>query len=302
MRYGPGSAGEAAAFAAIDKAAAGAAIDFALVGGSVVAVGAAVVGFGKAISNANRAISGYSGQMAMAYAMSDVRDIFRDMASAQRRAPTEAKFLGAFGDFKDASRPILDAFLNAIEDAATSILHIVNPIVNIVGILVGLEDKIPAWMKPAGFMAPGLKTLGDLSEWAFGGPKTTGIDTTRPSLNSNSDLQKYLGRMIEAMDKNTEELRKANGGVGDMSAARFMAGVATAVLPGFGRQAGPGLQGGNVVGRHHAAVARMNYGHQGGLSVKDRSHVRGAAGAAPGHKMANPDDVAAAKAHEEAGF
>ena len=162
--YGAGTAGESLAFKALDRAVMGAALDFGLVGGSVVAVGAAVVAFGKQISNANRAISGYSPMMAAAFAMSDLRDIFRDMESAQRRAPAEGRFLGAFGDFKDAVRPALHKFLNSIEDAATGILKLVTPLIN-------LYNSLPDAVKNIGTLSPGLAALSTIGEAGQGGPK-----------------------------------------------------------------------------------------------------------------------------------
>ena len=211
---------------------------------SLAAVGTALVMFGKSISNANRAISGYSAQMASAYAISDIRDVFRDMASAQRRAGAEARFQGAYSNFKDAMRPSLDRLANLFEDLATGLLKVVTPIANAAAWMGDLWDKIPSPLKRA-------ITTYALGPMGFGGQGLTDLATSdqRPNTSINgfssstvgqvkfqgiSDIEGAVKDAIATMkDLNTTMQKKSkDDGFTSVTAAQFMARVIDAHVGG----------------------------------------------------------------------
>ena len=273
----------APAMATLNKAAMGAAIDFAIVGGSVIAVGAAVIKFGKAISDSNRQISGYSPMMAASYAISDIRDVFRDMKSAQVRAPIEARFQTSFGNFKDAVRPITDACLNAIESLATTLLDIITPLIKVVNHNGGLTTNlrlldtlgkeasisVDTWKKVfhgdwQGVKENAFKGAGLYKDYFFGGKegsKHSGIDDAQQAIKDN----------IEALKANTEALKASMGkDDGMMLAGDFMRGVVNADS-GFRVK-----QRALPQGKHH------------GTPTRGPMHAHAAANAHPGAKQGLP--------------
>jgi hypothetical protein len=95
-----------------------------VIGGFVtgaIAVTTALLKLGKAAVDANRGIAGFSGMMAMSFAMSDVRDTFRNIASANARARSTAGFLNEFSNLKDAWRPIADDINNMMAEAGGAV-------------------------------------------------------------------------------------------------------------------------------------------------------------------------------------
>lgn len=248
--------GMAATEGVVGNAAMGLALRFGIVAGSVATVGAAVIKFGMAISDANRSISGYSPAMALAFGIADMRDTFRDMKSAQVRAPAEAEFQLAYGNLKDAFRPIKDGFFVAMEELATGLMKILTPIIDL---LAKLPQNLEVSDNP-------LSPL-----WGF---KMNGI-TSANTEDHNSGVaqaQRALQDAIAALRANTEALLK--GWDGKMIlAGDFMRGVVGANIGAFGG-AQPAQAPMRVKGRKapmRAGVPPVNTGN--GMTAKEMSQL-----------------------------
>ena len=134
-----------------------------IVTGALLAVAGAVVCFAEKITEANRAISGYSPQMAASFAISDLKGVFRDMKSAQARAGSQSRYTLASDDFADKFRPIKDRFFNAIEDTATVILRLINPILDVINAFNNLINWIGSKLVAIGGAA--LNAVGAAGNW-----------------------------------------------------------------------------------------------------------------------------------------
>lgn len=214
------------------------------IGGLVTAAGAAaaaLVAFGKSIADANRALAGYSGLMATAFALSDLRDVFRDMASAQRRAGTTSEWLSTWGNFKDKMQPITDGLSNTFLNAATHIVEAVTPLVEVFGKLLEptlallnlLMDTVGKGSAAQVMAETGmLNGVMDAGDWigkqlrgAFGGDSTG----TAGSISSQSrNMEQVIKDAIQSINNLNASMQKAMPGSSVMSAGLFMAGVATA--------------------------------------------------------------------------
>ena len=210
-----------------------------LVGGTI-AVGGALLGLGVLITRVNRGISGYSGLMAASFAFSDVRDMFRDMSSAQRRAPAQHAWNQAFSNLKDKWQPVMDHILNLFLNLAT----IVAKLVDLLGDLTLFVPNIVDWvfdhtvnrLLPAnwGKAPPGFGNQGWDAEKNRKGQGEFGSSYFNAYGNNVkfkgfNNIEKTVKDAITAIN----ELNKAindKAGANNISAvpvAAFMAGVAT---------------------------------------------------------------------------
>ena len=116
----------------------------------LISIGAGLIKLGKSIADAQRSISGYSGSMAVAFAMSDVRGMFRDMHQANATAEATAKFLDAWNDMADKFQPIKEQLINGFLELATALTKLVTGIMEI-------YNSLPEWAKRT---VIGILTLG----------------------------------------------------------------------------------------------------------------------------------------------
>ena len=118
----------------------------------IVGTGVALLALTKKIADAQRNIAQYSGQLSYAFAMSDIRTIFRDMRSAFARQESVSKFLGAWSDLADKWRPLEDEIVNGLMNLGVGLAKLTTK-------LLELLDKIGG-NKVVAEIAGGLPHLG----------------------------------------------------------------------------------------------------------------------------------------------
>ncbi len=146
---------------------------------AIISAGLAAVRFAKTLVESSARLAQFNGQLAVAYAMSDIKGLFREMASAARRAPFISKFLDAWNTFADKNQALFDGIVNDFIELGTGAISAANILVDTFG--------------------PAVKGAADWLVWLQHGGKTSQDLASRSKFDQQS--AKKFGQAEEAVRK-----------------------------------------------------------------------------------------------------
>lgn len=163
----------------------------------IVGTGVALLALTKKIADAQRNIAQYSGQLSYAFAMSDVRTIFRDMRSAFSRQESVSKFLSAWSDLADKWRPLEDEIVNGLMNLGVGLAKLTTKLLEILDkiggnkVIAEIAGGLPH-LGPAPYVELRTDYMGQLQDYR------NQLDFSSNQILKMHDKEK-LGKWIEMM-------------------------------------------------------------------------------------------------------
>jgi hypothetical protein len=179
--------------------------------GIILGVGVGLLKLSKSIADSQRSISMYSGEMATAFAFHDIKQMFRDMASAGARANSVSKFLDAWDKLLDEWRPIEDALVNTFIELGTVVAQLTTKLVALCNAVYNfsfdlgkksheIKNNIEDWEIEHG--VPG---------WWVGEDAVKRQETAKRRGFANATEERVDQQQLEALKQHRDELREQLG-------------------------------------------------------------------------------------------
>lgn len=195
----------------------------ALVGAALIGLAAATIGVSKMMIESQRHLADVNAQMAVGFAMHDLRTFFKDMASAQRRAPSTVKLMEAYDSLMAKLQPAFDKLFILFAQFLTKLLNIIEffaPLINkIAEIPQKFIDTLPSFPTPESDKAAGLNSLGWSNNKTWYGWDKAPSDKPKVDYGGGSDVVMRLVGGIWKYITKAEEVADKQGAVADQQLA-----------------------------------------------------------------------------------